>query len=253
VIYPKDAGQIVQMADIFPGALVIEAGAGSGALTMSLLRAVGDGGVLHSIERREDFGRVAQGNVETFFGGPHPAWRLHIGDFADIAPVVADPGSVDRVVLDMLAPWENLPAAAGVLVPGGVLCAYVATATQLSRLAEDLRTDGRFTEPSAWESLVRSWHLEGLAVRPEHRMIGHTGFLLTARRLADGVVAPERKRRPAKGNYPVEGGSDTAAPDAGTDGWTEEAFGARPVSNKRVRKIVRAFEDNRPDGDSPGD
>nr|WP_278025469.1 tRNA (adenine-N1)-methyltransferase [Xylanibacterium ulmi] len=235
VVYPKDAGQIVQMADIFPGAVVVEAGVGSGALTMSLLRAVGDGGTLHSIERREDFAAVARGNVEAFFGASHPAWRLHLGDFADVVGQVASPGAVDRVVLDMLAPWENLDAAATALVPGGVFLAYVATTTQLSRLAEDLRVDGRFAEPVAWESMVRGWHLEGLAVRPEHRMIGHTGFLLTARRLADGVVPPERKRRPAKGSYP-----------AAEAEWTEEDLGERPVSDKKVRKVVRVL------GQEPG-
>jgi tRNA (adenine57-N1/adenine58-N1)-methyltransferase len=238
VVYPKDAGQIVQMADIFPGAVVIEAGAGSGALTLSLLRAVGDNGTLHSVERREDFAKVARGNVETFFGGPHPAWHLHLGDFAEVAPGIVEPGGADRVVLDMLAPWENLAVSAQVLVPGGVLCAYVATATQLSRLAEELRSDGRFTEPTAWESFVRGWHLEGLAVRPEHRMIAHTGFLLTARRMADGVLAPERKRRPAKGSYPAPEGQ-----------WAAEDLGERPVSDKKVRRVVRAFADNRPGAD----
>ena len=236
VVYPKDAGQIVQMADIFPGAVVVEAGVGSGALTMSLLRAVGDGGTLHSIERREDFAAVARGNVETFFGSAHPAWNLHLGDFSDVVGEATEPGSVDRIVLDMLAPWENLDAAAKALRPGGVFLAYVATATQLSRLAEDLRADGRYAEPVAWESMVRGWHLEGLAVRPQHRMIGHTGFLLTARRLADGVVPPERKRRPAKGSYPNPQEAE----------WTEEDLGERPVSDKKVRKVVRGFEQDQP-------
>jgi tRNA (adenine57-N1/adenine58-N1)-methyltransferase len=228
VVYPKDAGQIVQMADIFPGARVVEAGVGSGALTMSLLRAVGDAGELHSIERREDFAAIARGNVETFFGGEHPAWRLHIGDLADRVADVVEPGTVDRVVLDMLAPWENVDAVAGALAPGGVLVCYVATATQLSRTAEDLRADGRFSEPVAWESMVRGWHLEGLAVRPQHRMIGHTGFLVSARRLADGVVPPERKRRPAKGAHPGP-----------AEEWTEEDLGERPVSDKKIRKVRR--------------
>jgi tRNA (adenine57-N1/adenine58-N1)-methyltransferase len=239
VVYPKDAGQIVQMADIYPGAVVVEAGVGSGALTMSLLRAVGDGGTLHSIERRDEFAAVAKGNVETFFGGPHPAWHLHSGDFADVVVRIAEPGTVDRVVLDMLAPWENLDATATVLAPGGVFLAYVATATQLSRLAEDLRADGRFAEPVAWESMVRGWHLEGLAVRPQHRMIGHTGFLLTSRRLADGVVPPERKRRPAKGSYPADAAEQVAE-------WNEEDLGERPVSEKKLRKVVRSFAE--PDG-----
>lgn len=236
VVYPKDAGQIVAMADIYPGAVVVEAGVGSGALTMSLLRAVGDGGSLHSIERREDFADIARGNVEGFFGGPHPAWRLSIGDLSDVLPTAAERGSVDRVVLDMLAPWENLDAVADALAPGGVLVCYVATTTQLSRLAEDLRTDGRYTEPQAWESMVRGWHLEGLSVRPEHRMIGHTGFLLTTRRLADGVEAPLRKRRPAKGAYPV---AEDGAPREDAELWTPEALGERETSPKKVRRAQR--------------
>lgn len=197
VVYPKDAGQVVHMADIFPGARVVEAGVGSGALTMSLLRAVGDEGLVSSYERRQDFADIARANVESFFGSPHPAWRLTVGDLAESLAET----EVDRVVLDMLAPWDCLDAVSRTLVPGGVLICYVATATQLSRTAEAMREHGTFTEPSAWESLVRGWHLEGLAVRPEHRMVGHTGFLLTTRRLAEGVAPPLRRRRPSKGAY----------------------------------------------------
>jgi tRNA (adenine57-N1/adenine58-N1)-methyltransferase len=198
VVYPKDAAQVVTMADIFPGARVVEAGAGSGALACSLLRAVGDHGHVSSYERREDFAGVARANVERFFGGPHPAWRLTVGDLA----VACDDSDVDRMVLDLLAPWELVATAADALLPGGVLCAYVATTTQLSRTVEALREHGGFTEPRPWESLVRGWHVDGLAVRPDHRMVGHTGFLVTARRLAPGVTAPPRRRRPAKGARP---------------------------------------------------
>jgi tRNA (adenine57-N1/adenine58-N1)-methyltransferase len=182
VVYPKDAGQIVTMADIFPGARVVEAGVGSGALSCSLLRAVGDHGSLSSYERREDFAEIARTNVERYFGSPHPAWKLTLGDLQDNLVET----EVDRMVLDMLAPWECLDVAAKALVPGGVICCYVATTTQLSRTVEALREHGSFTEPQSWESMVRNWHVEGLAVRPDHRMIGHTGFLLTSRRLADG-------------------------------------------------------------------
>src|SRR5690606_182099 len=158
VIYPKDAGQIVAMADIYPGARVVEAGVGSGARTMSLLRAVGDQGSLLSIERREDFADIARANVENQFGGPHPAWQVEIGDFDERVVALRQPGTVDRVVLDMLAPWENLEAASTVLAPGGVFIAYVATTTQLSRVAEALREHGGFTEPDAWETMLRSSH-----------------------------------------------------------------------------------------------
>ena len=199
VVYPKDAGQIVQMADVFPGAHVVEAGVGSGALSMSLLRAVGDSGRLSSYERRPDFAEIAQKNVERFFGAPHPAWTVTVGDLQDALPQSETDRDVDRVVLDMLAPWEVLDAVSAALVPGGLVCAYVATTTQLSATVEALRAHGTFTEPQSWESMVRGWHVEGLAVRPEHRMIGHTGFLCTSRRLADGVTPPVRRRRPSKG------------------------------------------------------
>jgi tRNA (adenine57-N1/adenine58-N1)-methyltransferase len=195
VIYPKDAAQIVAMGDVFPGAHVLEAGAGSGALTCSLLRAVGESGRVTSYERRPEFAEVARRNVETFFGGPPATWTLVVGDLAG-----ADAQDVDRVVLDMLSPWEVLDTVAKALVPGGVLVGYVATVTQLSRLVEALREYGSFTEPHAFETLLRAWHVVGLAVRPEHRMQGHTAFLVTSRRLADGVIAPTRQRRPAPGN-----------------------------------------------------
>jgi tRNA (adenine57-N1/adenine58-N1)-methyltransferase len=194
VVYPKDAGQIVTMADIFPGARVVEAGAGSGALSSFLLRAVGEHGLVSSYERREDFAEVARTNVERIFGGPHPAWKLTIGSLEDS---IAET-DVDRVVLDMLAPWECLDAVAKALVPGGLICAYIATTTQMSKVVEGLREHGAFAEPYAFETLVRSWHVDGLAVRPDHRMVGHTGFLVTARRMADGVAAPPRRRRGAK-------------------------------------------------------
>jgi tRNA (adenine57-N1/adenine58-N1)-methyltransferase catalytic subunit len=202
VVYPKDAAQIVAMADIFPGAHVVEAGVGSGALTCSLLRAVGPAGRLSSYERRQEFADVAVQNVDQFFIGRHPAWSLRVGDL--VTTMAEDAGSVDRVVLDMLAPWECVERVAEALTPGGLVCAYVATTTQLARTVETLRAHGGFTEPQPWESLVRDWHVEGLAVRPTHSMIGHTGFLVTARRMAQGETAPVKKRRPSPGAYGVD-------------------------------------------------
>ncbi len=229
VVYPKDAAQIVAMCDIFPGAEVVEAGVGSGALTCSLLRAVGPHGRVSSYERREEFADVARRNVTQFFGGDHPSWELTLGDLAEALP--ASGRRADRVILDMLAPWECLEAAADALRPGGIVCAYVATTTQLSRFTETVRAHGGFTEPHAWESLVRDWHVEGLAVRPDHKMIGHTAFLVTARRMAPGQKAPMKKRRPAPGAYgpdytgprppgvPVEAPADAAPdPDEGAGG-----------------------------------
>ncbi len=190
VIYPKDSAQIIAWGDIFPGARVLEAGAGSGALTCSLLRAVGHTGSVLSYEVRDDHAEHAVRNVERFFGAKPDNWTLVIGDAADHI------GEVDRLVLDMAEPWTMLPMIAANLVPGGVLTVYVSSTTQLSRMAEAIREDTGYTEPDAWETLHRPWHLVGLAVRPEHRMVGHTAFLLTARRLAPGVVAPRPQRRP---------------------------------------------------------
>jgi tRNA (adenine57-N1/adenine58-N1)-methyltransferase len=194
VIYPKDAAQIVGFGDIGPGMRVLEAGAGSGALTCSLLRAVGERGSVTSYERREDFADVARGNVGSFFGELPGNWALRLGDLAQHPPEEV----VDRVVLDMLEPWAVLPTVAAALRPGGVLVGYVATTTQLSTYVEALRAQGEWTEPHAWETQLRPWHAVGLAVRPEHRMVAHTAFLVTARRLAEGTVAPMRQRRPQK-------------------------------------------------------
>jgi tRNA (adenine57-N1/adenine58-N1)-methyltransferase len=267
IVYPKDAAQILAYADVFPGARVLEAGAGSGALSCWLLRAVGPDGELVSFEARADFAEIARENVRKYFGEVPPWWRLVPGELsaevaldpslptgaaysrlrrpshdtggtattpsdgagADaMAPFAAGPeddgghregalrrdsGTFDRVILDMLAPWDNVAGAARALIPGGLICCYVATTTQLSRVVEELRAHGGFFEPAAWETLNRGWHVDGLAVRPDHRMIAHTGFLVTARRLADGVTAPARRRRPAKGAHPeAEAGAQADAP-----------------------------------------
>ena len=247
IVYPKDAAQILAYADVFPGARVLEAGAGSGALSCWLLRAIGPDGELVSFEARPDFAEIARENVRKYFGEVPPWWRLVPGELNSLlfdesparssgegqeeesSPSVraaldqprgtgaaysrahpdseepeqtSNAGTFDRVVLDMLAPWDNIDGAARALIPGGLICCYVATTTQLSRVVEELRAHGGFFEPAAWETLYRGWHVDGLAVRPDHRMIAHTGFLVTARRLADGVTAPPRRRRPAKGAHP---------------------------------------------------
>ncbi len=194
VIYPKDAAQIVHEGDIFPGAVVLEAGAGSGALTCSLLRAVGPGGRVISYEVREDHAEHAVRNVTTFFGERPANWDLVIADLADY-PLPPQGVPVDRVVLDMLAPWEVLDAVKRTLVPGGVLIVYVATVTQLSKTVEALREQQCWTEPRSWETLQRGWDVVGLSVRPQHNMRGHTAFLISARRLAEGTVTPTPLRR----------------------------------------------------------
>jgi tRNA (adenine57-N1/adenine58-N1)-methyltransferase len=199
IVYPKDAAMILGVADIKPGIRVLEAGVGSGALSISLLRAIGEEGVLHSVEIREDFAEISEKNVSSYFDGKPTNWKLTIGALQD-QTFEAD---FDRVVLDMLSPWECLEVASKALVPGGVFMAYVATTTQLSKIAEAIKDSGNFTEPESSESIVRGWHHEGLAVRPQHRMIGHTGFLIFARRMAPGVPVLQRRRRPSKGSYGV--------------------------------------------------
>lgn len=234
VIYPKDAALIVTMGDIFPGATVVEAGVGSGALTLALLRAVGDTGTVHSFERREEFADIARGNIEDFFAGPHPAWKLTIGDLAHTLTEEYEAGSVDRVVLDMLAPWECVEAVSHALRPGGVLVCYVATVPQVSRTIEALNASGLYTHPKALESTVRDWHVEGLAVRPEHRMIGHTGFLIFARRLAPDTTPLEKKKRP-QGQQPSQ--EDIDAWQSGD--VTDEALGNPNTTPKKLRRAAR--------------
>ena len=203
VVYPKDAAQIVAMADVFPGARVVEAGVGLGRADL-----------LAAARRRARRPRV----VVRAPRRSSPTWRRRTSPSSSTAgtPPGSSPsvtwsrsmkeedGSVDRVVLDMLAPWECVDRVAQALAPGGIVCAYVATTTQLGRTVETIRAHGGFTEPQPWETLVRDWHVEGLAVRPGHKMIGHTGFLVTARRMAPGQVAPAKKRRPAPGAYGVD-------------------------------------------------
>ncbi len=230
IVYPKDAAQILAQADIFPGAVVVEAGVGSGALALWLLRAIGPAGRLVSFERRDEFAEVARANVATFLGGEPATWDLVVGDLVAELPGAVASGTADRVVLDMLAPWECIDAVADALTPGGVVLCYVATATQLSRVAEYIRGTGLFTDPEASETMVRGWHVEGLAVRPDHRMVAHTGFLITARRLAPGAVPPDvRKRALKKPSYA----------DEDVEAWTPGAVGDRQITDKNLRKRVR--------------
>lgn len=229
IVYPKDAAEIIQRADIGPGHRVVEAGVGSGALSLWLLRALAPGGHLTSVERRGEFADIAQANVHAFFGETTPAtWDVVVGDFVEVAHTLP-PHSVDRVVLDMLAPWECVESAWEILTPGGILLAYVATVTQLSRVAEALRQSGRFTEPESTETLVRTWHVDGLAVRPDHRMIGHTGYLIWARAYAPGVTAPTPQTRKAKPEYS----------DEDIEAWTPGAVGLRVETDKKLRQLSK--------------
>ena len=229
IVYPKDAAQIISLADIFPGARVVEAGVGSGALTLHLLRAIGPSGELFSFERREEFAEISRANVTAFTGELPPQWSVTVGDLQEQLPASCASGSVDRVVLDMLAPWECVDAVSTALKPGGVVICYVATVTQLSRVVEELRRSGNYTHPQANETMVRGWHVEGLAVRPDHRMVAHTGFLVTARRLAPGAQVPEKKRRASKSDFT----------DEDLEAWTPETIGERSKSDRILRKKAR--------------
>jgi tRNA (adenine57-N1/adenine58-N1)-methyltransferase catalytic subunit len=179
VVYPKDQAMIVALADIRPGMTVVEAGAGSGALTLALLDAVGPTGRVISYERRDDHLRHAVRNVEQWHGGMPDHWELHHGDLADELPDLR----VQRVVLDVLEPWTLVAGAADALAPGGILLAYTPTVTQVMRFRDTCEDHGAFADLQTSETLHRNWDVDGLAVRPAHRMVAHTAFLTTARRV----------------------------------------------------------------------
>lgn len=192
VVYSKDQAMILSLADIRPGCIVVEAGAGSGALTLALLHAVGSTGHVISFERRDDHAAVALKNVTRFFGERPTNWTLTVGDagegFAQYTP--------HRVLLDMLEPWQIVPETAKALAPGGIILGYTPGVPQVMRFTDALWDDGRFAQVATSETLVRGWDIDGLAVRPAHRMVAHTAFLTTARRVlprADG--GPLRRRR----------------------------------------------------------
>lgn len=179
VSYPKDIGAILVRADVFTGARVLEAGLGSGALSLALLRAVGDGGRVVSYEVREDHAARAVENVAVYWGGQPAHHEVRPGDVAG----VREEAFFDRVVLDLPEPWATLPAVSRALVPGGIWCSYVPTVPQVQRTAAALVAHG-FTRAETVEVLERTWNVSGASVRPDHRMVAHTGFLTTATLLA---------------------------------------------------------------------
>lgn len=188
VVYPKDIGPILVWADIGPGMTVLEAGTGSGALTLALVRAVGREGRVVSVERREDHAAHARARIEEFLGEVPANLELRVGNVEDWVEGV-DP---DRLVLDLPEPWEVVPAAAEGLRPGGILCAYLPTVPQVEQLARAMRGAGCFVETTTFEVLMREWSVAGRSVRPEHRMVGHTGFITVGRRAERGEAATAR-------------------------------------------------------------
>ena len=183
VIYPKDIGSILIWADVCSGARVVEAGVGAGALSLALLRAVGSDGQLFSYEIRQDFAELARRNVAKYLG-PVTNWTVHIGDVA----VELKETDIDCMILDLPEPWQVIGAAWKALRPGGILLSYVPTVLQVKSLVDALREDRRFACIETMETLMRFWHIKGMSVRPHHRMVAHTGFLTSARRLSDGQI-----------------------------------------------------------------
>lgn len=228
IMYPKDIAEVIQLGDIRPGMRVLESGGGSGAMGINLLEAVGASGHLTTIELRPEFAHICEANATVFYGQRPAWWDLLVGDFDSVAAGL--PGaSFDRIVLDMLDPWNRLEQAHRVIAPGGVLTAYVTTTTQLSRLAEAVRASGQWTEPDVQETLERTWKVEGLAVRPNHQMIGHTGFLLVTRAMADGFAALHKRERATKDVY-------TDVDDMG-------GLELRDISDRKVRKVIRDLDE----------
>jgi tRNA (adenine57-N1/adenine58-N1)-methyltransferase len=185
-IYPKDTASILLWGDIYPGARVIEVGTGPGALSMALLRAIGPTGALYSYELREDFATLARGNVERFHG-TGDNWTIKVRD----AREGFDESEVDRITIDMPEPWDLLPGIAAALRPGGVLVIYVPGTTQIKQAGDALAEDRRFGHTQTFETLLRTWHVAGRSVRPDHRMVAHTGFLMVSRRVLPAELPPE--------------------------------------------------------------
>ena len=183
VIYPKDLGPILMLADIFPGARVLESGVGSGALSMALLRAIGPSGHLTGYEIRDDFANRARRNIEAYLGGDGPL-DVQVRDIYE----GIDLSGLDRIVLDLPEPWQVVQHAQRALRPGGILLSYLPTINQVSRLRDTL-AESEFGMCQSLEVLQRGWHIEGQSVRPDHRMVAHTGFLTVARLLVGDTAA----------------------------------------------------------------
>jgi len=179
VVYPKDIGPILVYADIAPGCTVVEAGTGSGALTMALTRAVGPTGRVVTVERREDHAKHARAGLERWFGGWPDHLELVIGEVENVIESVQP----DRIVLDVPEPWHAAGVAAEHLQPGGLFCSYVPTVPQMQQTVQHLKAAHAFVDIENFEALIRTWNVDGRSVRPDHQMVGHTGFITVARKV----------------------------------------------------------------------
>ena len=193
VIYPKDVGPILLWGDVFPGARVLEVGSGPGALSIALLRAVGPEGHLLTVDIRADHCKMARNNVKRFIG-PTPNWTLAQADAYKGLPV----REVDRTFIDLPEPWQVLPHARGVLRPGGVLVGYLPTVLQVKALVDALYADPRFDCVEVMENMLRFWHVKDRSMRPEHRMVAHTGFIIVARRVTEAAAIPVKSEKQLK-------------------------------------------------------
>ncbi|MBT1173361.1 tRNA (adenine-N1)-methyltransferase [Bifidobacterium sp. MA2] len=236
IMYPKDIAQVIQLGDIRTGHRVLESGAGSGAMSLNLLDAVGEGGRLTTIEMRPDFARVAEANATVYYGRRPEWWDLRTGDFDSVAAELPE-HHYDRIMLDMLDPWNRLEQAYRVIAPGGVLVAYITTTTQMSRMVEALRESGVWTEPAVQETLERSWKAQGLAVRPDHQMIGHTGFLVVSRAMAEGFTALKKRERATKDTV-----TDVDELTAEEREAQLEDLELRDISDRKLRKVLRDLD-----------
>lgn len=182
VIYPKDLALVLIYADVFPGALVVEAGTGSGSLTLALARAAGETGKVISYELREDHHDQAIRNLEDWYsavGGKPENIEMRRANVFDGVPE----RGIDRLILDLPEPWRAVGTTTESLAPGGVLCCYLPTVPQVQQTVETMRRGG-FALIETFEALLRTWNIEGQSVRPDHRMVAHTGFIVTGRKLA---------------------------------------------------------------------
>ena len=270
IMYPKDIALTLMYGDIRSGMRVMESGGGSGAMSLALIDAVGEAGHVTTIEKRPEFAEISAANVELYFGKTPSQWNIEVGGFDEVAASL-DEHSYDRLVFDLLDPWNHTSQAWRILQPGAVMTCYVTTTTQMSRLCEQLRAEDRWTEPEIYELMERTWKAEGLAVRPNHDMIGHTGFLVIARTMAAGVEPLKKNRHGSKDVYsdvdrtgqcarealadaaggaeevgaagasaPASGASHSqAALDAQDVFDLLESLDARTISDHKIRRVLR--------------
>lgn len=188
IVYPKDAAHLLMWADVGPGMRVLESGVGSGALTLALLRAVGEAGQVVGYEQRADFLELALANLRAFSNSNGSGSGNLLLRERDVYQGVVDDG-FDRVVLDLPEPWRVLPHLPGALRAGGWLAAYTPSITQAAQLSDALGSSNQYVQVETHEVLLRGWHIRGAAVRPEQQMVGHTGFMTVARRLGQAREA----------------------------------------------------------------